>query len=82
MKWRSQEDVDNIYNILLSFSNEYENALKQIASKVNEQEWVIDEKIKNHALWSVIDNVRFLFSDMNKENTKEHKIFSQLQNKI
>lgn len=67
MKWRSQEDVDNIYNILLSFSNEYENALKQIASKVNEQEWVIDEKIKNHALWSVIDNVRFLFSDIVKK---------------
>ena len=64
MKWRSQEEIDNIYNILSSFPKEYADALKTIASWVQRQEKRLDDETRNHALGSVIDNVRFVFADI------------------
>ena len=64
MKWRSTEEIKNIYNILASFPNEYSNALKHVASNINRQEWLVNNEIKNHALWLVIDNVRDIFDNI------------------
>ena len=64
MQWRSEEEINRIYNALKTFPNKYSDALKLIASKVQNQEKWIDNEIRNHALWSVIDNVRFVFADI------------------
>ena len=62
MKWRPQEEIDNIYNILSSFSKEYADALNTIASWIQRQGKRLDEETRNHALGSVIDNVRYVFA--------------------
>lgn len=67
MKWRSQEEIDEIYKILSSFYAEYNQTLERIASGINKQEWLIDNEIKNSALWSVIDNVKSIFEDIVKK---------------
>lgn len=64
MRWRSQEEIHRIYLILSSFPNEYTSALNNLTSKVNEQEWLVNDKIRNHALWAVIDNVKLIFSNI------------------
>ena len=62
MKWRPQEEIDNIYNILSSFSKEYADALNTIASWIQRHGKRLDEETRNHALGSVIDNVRYVFA--------------------
>ena len=64
MQWASQEEIDKIHKILKSFPNEFSNALKIIVSWAERQWKKIDEITRNHALWSVIDNVRFIFADI------------------
>ena len=60
MQWRSQEEINRIYNTLKTFPNEFSDALKVIASWAQRREKKIDNETRNHALWSVIDNVRFV----------------------
>lgn len=67
MKLRSEEEKNYIYSILQSFPDEYNDSLKLIASRINKHEWVIDKKIKESALWSVIDDVRKIFDDTAKK---------------
>jgi len=67
MKLRSEEEKSYIYSILQSFPDEYNDSLKLIASRINKHEWVIDKKIKESALWSVIDDVRKIFDDTAKK---------------
>lgn len=64
MQWRSQEEINRIYNLLKTFPNNYSDALKVIASRAQRQEKWMDNETRNHALWSVIDNVRFVFADI------------------
>lgn len=61
MQWRSQEDIDKIYNVLKSFSSEFLKAIKIVTSWAHKQEEVANEETKIHALWEVIDNVRDIF---------------------
>ena len=67
MKSRSEEEINYIHSILQSFPSEYNNSLKLISSRIDKQEWVIDKKIKESALWSVIDDVRKIFDDTSKK---------------
>lgn len=64
MRWRSQAEINRIYSILKTFPNEFSDALKTIVSWIHNQEKRIDERVRNQALWSVIDNVRFIFADI------------------
>ena len=64
MQWKSQEEIDKIRNILLKFPEEYKDALNSIPSMGRRQAQYLDERTKNFALWSVIDNVRFIFADI------------------
>ena len=64
MKWRTEEEINHIYSILQSFPSEYNNSLKLIASRIDKQEWKVDKEIKRAALWSVIDNVKLIFSNI------------------
>lgn len=64
MKWKSKEEIDSIHKILSTFSNEFNDALEQIASQASTIEWKTNEKIRNYAIWSVIDNVRLIFSNI------------------
>jgi hypothetical protein len=64
MKWKSPDEISRIYSTLLTFSSNFENALKQIASQATAMEWKTNDRIRNYAIWSVIDNVRFIFADI------------------
>ena len=64
MKWKSQYEINNIHRTLLTFSNNYFDALKQLASHASAMEWRTSDKIRNYAIWSIIDNVRFIFADI------------------
>jgi len=67
MKWRSEQEKTQIHSILQSFPSEYNHSLKLIASRINKQEWVIDNEIKKSALWNVIDDIREIFDDKAKK---------------
>ena len=64
MQWRSQEEIDRIHDIIKRFPNSFNEASKRIVSWARRQEAWLDEETKNQALWSVIDNVRFIFADI------------------
>lgn len=64
MKWKSQDEINSIHSALLTFSTDFENALKQIAYHASAIEWKTNDRIRNYAIWSVIDNVRFVFADI------------------
>ena len=61
MLWRSQEEINKIYNILKSFSGEFSKAIKVISSWAYMQEKISDKETKMHALWEIIDNIRDIF---------------------
>lgn len=64
MKWRTNEEIKQIYKILQSFSNYFNDAVKNITNNISERKWEIDEKVKIYALWSVIDNVKNTFDSI------------------
>ena len=64
MVGRSTDEIDNIYKTLLTFSDEYDNALKHLVYQAKLQEWGTNDTIRNYAIWAVIDNVRNIFSDI------------------
>lgn len=64
MKWRSDEEISQIYKTLQSFSNNYHNAIKNISSKIIKGREKMDDKIKIYALWAVIDNVKNVFDSI------------------
>lgn len=61
------EKIDIVYNRLKTFPNDFLNALKIIGSWIDMKEKVIDDHVKTHALWAVIDNVRYIFADIEKK---------------
>jgi len=64
MKWKSQDEINNIRRTLSDFTNDFDSTLKQLASQASVMEWRTNDKIRNYAIWSVIDNVRFIFADI------------------
>ena len=64
MKWRTNEEIKEIYEILKTFYNYFNDAIKYITNNISKKRWEIDEKVKTYALWSVIDNVKDTFDSI------------------
>ena len=64
MKWRSQKEIDYIYAVLSTFPSEFNNTLEYVVSHAVKMEWKAGDTIRNYAIWSVIDNVRYIFADI------------------
>lgn len=67
MKWRTDEEIDKILQTLNTFSGNFDNAMKNITSTMEQRKWKMDDEIKMHALWSVVDNVKAIFDNIVKK---------------
>ena len=64
MKWRSDGEINRIYETLQLFTNYFNDAIKGITSKIIGGKEKMDDKIKMYALWAVIDNVKNVFDSI------------------
>jgi hypothetical protein len=64
MKWRSTEEIGNIYSILQSFLHEYNDYLMKIRWTLDKQDWYFSKESKIQALWEVVDNVKAIFDNI------------------
>lgn len=64
MKWRSDGEIKHIYETLQLFWSHFSDAIKTVTSNIIDRRWEANDKIKVYALWSVIDNVKYIFDSI------------------
>ena len=67
LKGMSTDEVEKIHSILSSFSSNFNAAEKRLSNNSSDMKVKIDETVRIHAIWTVIDNVRDTFYGITNE---------------